>query len=58
MTEIERVVDASRYVAAAYAILWVALVAYVVSLGSRVSRLQKELALLAQVVERRGGEKE
>jgi CcmD family protein len=57
MTEIERVVDASRYVAAAYSILWVALVAYVVSLGSRVSRLQRELALLAEVVERRGSEK-
>ncbi len=57
MTEIERVVDASRYVAAAYSILWVALVAYVVSLGSRVSRLQRELALLAEVVQRRGSEK-
>lgn len=58
MTEIERVVDASRYVAAAYSVLWVALVAYVVSLGSRVSRLQRELALLAEVVERRGSEKQ
>lgn len=54
MSEIQRVVDASRYVAAAYSILWVALVVYVVTLGTRVSKLQKELALLVEVVERRG----
>lgn len=55
MSEVERVIDASRYVAAAYSIVWVALVVYLITLGTRVSRLQKELALLTEVVERRRG---
>lgn len=53
MTEVEKVVSAARYVAAAYSILWVALIAYAVGLGVRVSKLQKELAVITEVVERR-----
>jgi len=53
VSDVERILEASRYVAAAYGILWVAIVIYVVSLGARVSRLHKEIALLADVLERR-----
>jgi len=53
VSEIERIIEASRYVAAAYGILWMALIVYVITLGTRVTRLQKELGLLAEIVERR-----
>jgi len=54
MSQVERIIEASRYVAAAYSILWVALVVYLVLLGARLSKFQKELTLLTEVVERRG----
>lgn len=57
MSQADRILEASRYVAAAYGILWVALVAYLIMLGTRVSKLHKELTLLAEVVERRDAKK-
>ncbi len=53
MSQVDRIIEASRYVAAAYSLVWVALVVYVVTLGTRVSRLQKELGLLTEIAERR-----
>jgi len=48
------VVPSLPYVAGAYAILWIALVVYIGTAYSRVGRLEKEIAVLEESLERRG----
>jgi len=48
------VLDAAPYVLAAYAMLWVGLFAYVFFVLRRVSRVETELAVVEQAMERRG----
>lgn len=44
------------YVIWAYAILWIAFVGYLTLVLRRILRLEKEVAVLEEAVERRGGE--
>jgi len=44
------------YVIWAYAILWIAFVGYLTLVLRRILRLEKEVAVLEQAVERRAGE--
>jgi hypothetical protein len=48
------VVPSLPYVAGAYALLWIALVVYIGMTYSRVGRLEKEIAVLEESLERRG----
>jgi hypothetical protein len=48
------VVPSLPYVAGAYALLWIALVVYIGMAYSRVGRLEKEIAVLEESLERRG----
>lgn len=43
-----------EYVVAAYAVIWVLLVLYVVAIGMRTSRLAREAELLARMIDERG----
>ncbi len=58
MNQVAKFLIDARYVAAAYSILWIALLAYLISVGVRIGTLQKELGLLAEIVERRLGKKD
>ena len=43
------------YVIAAYAILWVALIAYITTVLNRLMRLEKEMAILETAAAKRSG---
>lgn len=47
------VLDAAPYVIAAYALLWVGLMAYVTMTMRRVSRLERQVVVLEDAIERR-----
>ena len=47
--------EAVKYVAAAYAVVLVALVAYLVSAGRRIARLQRDVRVLDEELRRRAG---
>jgi CcmD family protein len=46
------------YVIAAYAILWVALIAYITTVLTRLMRLEKEMAVLETAAAKRSGSAE
>ena len=48
------VLDAAPYVLAAYTLLWVGLFAYIFFVLRRVTRVETELAVVEQAMERRG----
>lgn len=43
----------AQYVVAAYAVIWFALLIYVVFAGARMARISREIELLTRVVEQR-----
>jgi CcmD family protein len=47
--------EAVKYVAAAYAIIWVAVAVYVVFVSRRVTMLEREVRLMNEVLDRREG---
>lgn len=47
--------DGNTYVVAAYAVIWIVLLLYVVLLAARTQRVSRELELIARIVERKGG---
>jgi hypothetical protein len=47
--------EAVKYVAAAYAVVLVGLIAYLVSAGRRIARLQRDVRLFDEELRRRGG---
>jgi CcmD family protein len=47
--------EAVKYVAAAYAIIWVAVAVYVVFVARRVTMLEREVRLMNEVLDRREG---
>jgi uncharacterized small protein (DUF1192 family) len=49
--------DAGPYVAAAYLVFLALILIYVVIMASRLARLQREIAELAALAERRGGDR-
>jgi CcmD family protein len=50
--------EAVKYVAAAYAIIWVAVVVYVIYAARRVSGLERQVRLLNETLDRREAERE
>lgn len=56
LSEIYRtVLGAAPWVIAAYALLWLGLTGYIAFMVRRVSELEKQLAVIEDVVARRGG---
>lgn len=56
LTEIYRtVLGAAPWVLAAYALLWIGLMGYIAFMVRRVGGLEKQVAVLEDVVARRGG---
>ena len=49
------VLGAAPYVIAAYALLWVGLFGYIVLTFRRVSRVERELAIVEEAMQRRSG---
>lgn len=47
--------EAVKYVAAAYAVVLVALVAYLISAGRRIAHLQRDVRVLDEELKRRAG---
>ena len=48
--------EAGKYVAAAYGVFVTLILVYVAIMGARLQRIEKELASLAELAERRRGE--